>query len=301
MGAESKFNNSYVFKAYELAKAGFSDKRIAEGMGITQVTLRSWRDKFPIMADAIEEGRTKRGLKGGETFIEYVYKQLPEELRAIWVEIERIEDEELGPGRIEELFRDKSMRVRQHLFIHAYVDSNFNASEACRRLNIPRPTFESWKREEAFNMLIDEINWHKQNFFEGALVGLVRQGDTTATIFANKTLNRDRGYNDKQEISVNHNHSHSHSIDIDALPLPIDIKKLILEAVREAEKAKAGEPSRVLEIAAVAKVDAKKSRIVMEDDPELEPAPAKTSPEEPTDMVRYLPRKVKEALDLEDD
>ena len=137
---------------------------------------------------------------------------------------------------MERLLDNAGKRARQHLFLYALTASNFNASEACRKVNISRKTFENWvTTEPEFGQLIDEMHWHKKNFFESALVGLIRSGDSSATIFANRTLNRDRGYNEKFELEVKGqvNHAHAHIVQIDDLNLPIKVRRLILEAMRD--------------------------------------------------------------------
>jgi hypothetical protein len=107
-------------------------------------------------------------------------------------------------------------------------------------MNMSRKTFENWvTHEPEFGELMNEIHEHKKNFFEAALVGLVASGDSSATIFVNKTFNKDRGYNDKIELSVEgsvqHEHVHAHvhaHISVDELDLSLEVKREILQAIR---------------------------------------------------------------------
>lgn len=98
-----------------------------------------------------------------------------------------------------------------------------------------KATLNHWIRDDPeFADLLDEIHWHKKNWVEQHLMHRLASGDSAATIFANRTLNRDRGYNDKiqlehsGEVSVHHQ-----VIAVDDLSLPIDVRKKILEALRK--------------------------------------------------------------------
>lgn len=160
----------------------------------------------------------------------------------MWEEIVNIHEDQTVTkkfDKIEALLR-KGKRARQHLFIHSWVMSNFNASEACRKVNISRATFQNWMEEANFRDLIDEVHFHKKNFVEGGLMSLIEQGDTSATIFANRTLNRDRGYNEKVEVE----HTHQHSIATFNVEQVLDrvnaaAKREILQAIRDIKGEKA--------------------------------------------------------------
>jgi len=221
--------------AYEFARQGLSDARIAESMGISKVTLRKWRKNRPAFKEAIVRGR---GIVNGKSEIteyhEYIFGKLPLHLQELWEEITWAEVELNPIKRVEALLVDHGKRARQHLFIHALVASNFNVSASCSKVNISRKTFEHWVTNEPdFAELMDEMTWHKKNYFESALIRLVARGDTSAILFVNRTQNRDRGYNDKQVVehqgTINHNHT---VIQVDKLDLPLDVRRTILEAVR---------------------------------------------------------------------
>jgi hypothetical protein len=84
-----------------------------------------------------------------------------------------------------------------------------------------------------FAELVDEIHLHKKDFFESKLVELVQSGDSSATIFANKTMNRDRGYGDKT--TIEHTGTvvvEQRVVQIGDLALPVDVRRAILGAVR---------------------------------------------------------------------
>jgi hypothetical protein len=163
------------------------------------------------------------------------------------------EKEDTSTQRIEALLGDHGRRVRQHLWVHALICRNFNPSAACRAVNVSFDVVESWKRQDdRFRKLIEEIHEHKKNFFESQLVKLAKKGDVNAILFANRTLNRDRGYGDKTqvEISGSINHRVENLLNLDELDLPPEVLRVILDHVRKKRDAKnlaEREPAGVLE------------------------------------------------------
>lgn len=159
---------------------------------------------------------------------EYVYKSLTPEAKEMW---DRLKS---AGGNDERKWLLKSInrkRIRQELFVHALICSTFNASRACQMVGVAQETLRKWKRDANFMMLLEEVQFHKKNFFENALVGLVQEKHAGAVIFANRTLNADRGYSERMKIE------HSGAVDVgafsfDDLDLDIDTKRKVLEAIR---------------------------------------------------------------------
>jgi transcriptional regulator with XRE-family HTH domain len=229
-------DENYV-TAYELARNGMSEQKMAKAIGVSVSTLRKWKRNKPALSDAIRRGAgDPNGSSPTQSFHEYIYQKLPPELAELYNQIEACESEPNGIKKIEAILRKHGKRARQHLFLHALVSSNFNVSRACSMIQISRKTFESWVTSEPeFHELMQEMDFHKKNYFESALIGLIARGDSSATIFANKTINRDRGYNEKLDLNVSgtieHEHLHAH-IAVDELQLKIETKKEILTALR---------------------------------------------------------------------
>lgn len=239
-----KFVDTMPVDAYILARQGMTNNAIAQTFGVNDVTFSDWIRKRSTLRYALERAREGGGAK---TFQEYVYQQLPADLQKLWDEIEMWQDHESGMERLEILLSSQTKRVRQSLWMHAMVCCNFNPSEACRKLALSRRTVDDWaKHDPDFSRLLDEINWHKKNFFEEGLIRLVRSGNVLATVFANRTVNRDRGYSEKLE--VNHsgtiNHEHHHLISIDKLNLPLETRLAILDAIEAVE---AADPSKTID------------------------------------------------------
>jgi hypothetical protein len=102
--------------------------------------------------------------------------------------------------------------------------------------------------------LIDEIQFHKSEFFETALIDCVEARETSAVIFANKTFNRDRGYGASVDIRGNiHHTTDANSAAVDLLELSEYLsqsaKTELLDALRKREeKKKLASSTRVLPI-----------------------------------------------------
>ena len=235
-----KWKERFVLDAYDLAREGMCEKNIARALGVSQPTLSDWKTRYPLLGRALR--RAYKSLSSVEdsegdsisTFRGYVYNRLPQELQVLWDEINQIDKKKTGVEQIERLLSRRGTEARQHLFLYAWTASNFSTSQALRKVNISYSTFRKWGEDPTFSSLVTEIQWHKKNFFESSLINLVKSGDTGATIFANRTLNADRGYSEKVQVSHEHSGTITHAhIDIDELDLPVNIRRLILQAVRK--------------------------------------------------------------------
>lgn len=232
-----RFKPSYYVKIYELSREGMSLTQIAGALGVDKRTLRAWRDKDPAVKEALRKGKSIRDSNRGETFSDYVYKRLPEHLKELWDEM-RAADREKNPEKSIELMISKhGKRTKQLLFVHALVSSNFNAAEACRKIGLPYVTFTKWKEYDAkFHELLGFIHEMKKDFVEGCLMNLIADGDAGATIFASKTLNRDRGYDPRVTIEHTGSVKHAHlSLDKILERLPPKAQRMILQQIRNGE------------------------------------------------------------------
>lgn len=68
-------------------------------------------------------------------------------------------------------------------------------------------------------------------------MGLVKQGDSAATIFASRTLNRDRGYDPKLTVEHTGQVQHSHVLSLETIipQLSPKAQREILAAIEKAE------------------------------------------------------------------
>lgn len=230
------WDDDLYVKVYEFARSGMTVREMAEALGIRVHKFYNWIKENPALAKAATTGRSPKG-DSGEKFFEYVYKRLPAHLKVIWDALEQYEEDFSGDTpeeMIEALFHDRGIRARQHLWVHALVSSNFNASEACRRVNICGPTLTNWCADPGFAELVGALHTIKKDWIEEHLMKLVGRGDTAATIFAARTQLRDRGYNPRLDVHVSGGLEHLHAEvgvgDLEALPL--EERRRVLAALR---------------------------------------------------------------------
>lgn len=231
------WKDSLSFVIYELAKLNVSESKMAVLMGVSKLTLRRWKK---------DKRLVRLALKAAEKFLENnkaaeqkrtaFYQALPKELQDVWSDMLMIMKEGINPLRkIDYILRDKGTKARQHLFFHALVELNMNVNAAMRINNLDKKVIDYWIESDfEFAGLFNQIKWYKQNFYEAALIRLVDAGDSAATIFANKTYNRDRGYNEKHEIQINGAVQHTgFSLDDLLDDLSVEAQSEILEAIRK--------------------------------------------------------------------
>jgi hypothetical protein len=234
-----KVYNSFIpVLAYKMARSGMRNNDIAEEFGIREKSFHIWLLKHPDLKKAVELGRTDRG--DGKTLTEWIYQRLDPELQQLWDKIEQFDAEPNSVVKIELLLQGHGESVRQQLFLHALVQNNFSPSAAMRKVNMDRRRLERWLNEDPrFAELVREVQWHKGNFFEEALAKLVKQGVTSAVLFANKTFNAKRGYATTSKLQVEHSGSIVHGVlDLaELLPqLSQAAQQEILSALRQREE-----------------------------------------------------------------
>lgn len=238
-----KFEDTMYVTAYQYARDGMSDEQIGKALGVSGPTFRRWCGDNDALADAVARGRAVVDGQDGITFPEYVYRHLPPDLRALWDEINECAELDNGFERVEALLKNGGIRARQHLFIHALAQSCFNVSASMRRLHVTRKMYDNWRANDPeFATLIDEMHFHKKNFFETAFIGRVAAGDTAAILHAVRSQLGDRGYNDKIQIEHSGTVEHRHTVDVTELGLTLDV----LVTIREAMRAKREHDERAL-------------------------------------------------------
>lgn len=237
---KKKWHDDYYFKIVDLAKSGMSKNQIVNTLGWSMGTLKRFMRLKPLLKEKLEEALRTQGHR--QTYKEYVYNLLPDKLKRVWDKLKEMEKQEVGVSRVEALLSKYGKDVRQHLFLYALTELQFNVSRACKRVNVTLHTFRKWCEEDPdFAELVDEMNFHKGNFFEEHFIKLIQAGDSAATIHAMKTYNRERGYNDKQEITVTGEFTHKHQMvtmeELDNME-PEQLQK-IMEAIENKKEPKA--------------------------------------------------------------
>lgn len=229
-----------VIKLYNYAKAGLGKTALASAMGMELRTLIDLKKREPIFRDAIERGRRDREDEGKDNLSNFIYKRLPKDLKELWDRILATDNQNEADAteQVRMLFASRGREARQHIFLYAYVRCDFSLSEACRITATHFRTVMAWRKDSPkFQELCNEILQHKKNFFESALIKLVKQGDTSAIIFANKTINRDRGYTEK--LIIEDDSARAPVLDVSTLDLPLEVRKQILEAIRKKKELEA--------------------------------------------------------------
>ncbi len=229
-----KWDDRFYLQVYQLTKLGKTNKEVAEAIGVDEHTLKKWKAHRPALAEAFDEGMKR----SEQTFADYVFDRLPPKLQETWQQLQRFEENPNALKKITSLMANQGIRARQHLFIQALISKNFNASKAISSLGMSYGVLMQWARNDPnFSDLLNEIEWHRKNFYEDSLFELVKEKNPAATIFVNKTKNKDRGYGAKLEVehSGSIEHQHRQVLDLDKLNLPFDLRKQLLDHIAEQE------------------------------------------------------------------
>ena len=234
---KSIWKDTFVLQAYELAKSGMKERNMAKALGISFGTFALWERKKPLFRMAIKAGRKAHKKKNGKDFSlhDFIAGRLSEDLRDLWHKINRCDTLKNGTERLEALLADRGVRARQALFFHAFIMGNYTVSPALRKVNISRSTFELWKKDPEFLRLFEECKEIKGDFFEEHLCMLVAGGNPYATIMANQTYNRHRGYGPKVDVNVGGEIRHS-IVPIDSLNLSLKERKQLLSKIRKVKQ-----------------------------------------------------------------
>lgn len=193
----------FLVHIYRMLRLGIEEVPMCQSLGFSRKTFWVWQQEKPELAECVALARKEYG--ESQDFPSWVYNKLSPELKKLWDKIKVFEKEPNGIAKIELMLQDNGKRVRQQLFLHALVVNRFSPSAAMSKVNVGKKEFDSWLRNDVdFALLVDEIQWHKGNFFEECLINLVSEGNPAAVLFANKTFNRTRGYGDRRQLDVYH-------------------------------------------------------------------------------------------------
>jgi len=220
--------------AYIMARAGMENQEISAALRVNNTTFSLWQRLHPELAYALQTAR-KKPKEGDETFEQYAYTQLPPKLQELWDKIDYWFDHANGYEKIRMLLDGQSLRVRQSLWLHAIISSNFDVSHACHMVGVNRAVLKQWEEDPDFVELLEELKFHKGNFYEKALNDLVVFRHPGAVVFANKTFNADRGFGEKLEVKGEIQHLHGFVISVDQLDLTLEEKLKLLEKVQAAK------------------------------------------------------------------
>ena len=236
-----KLNLRFILDWYDAWLREAESSKVAAALEISNQVLHKRLAAHPELQEAKALAEERRGKQ--DTFIGYVYQQLSPKSKALWDQLSFWNDSEHAYEKIEAILKGQTRELRQELWIHALCTSNFNLSTACRLVGVTRAVLEDWSKDLAFRQMIEEIQWHKKNFFEHALMDLVDQRHPGAVLFVNRTVNADRGYGEKLE--VEHSGSVGTGFSLEDLDLPLNTRLEILAAIRKRKEQEAEAPIEV--------------------------------------------------------
>lgn len=227
------FTPDRIWQAYQAALTATSDKELATILGISEDRLKAWKGEHPPFYRAIVAARAhSTGASGAATALtQHVSNSLPKELRDLWEDLSG--DNLTAQETVRYNLATKGDYDRQRLLVHALSVTRFDLNRCCQILDISKAKLDSWvQTDPRFAQLWEQVHWAKQNFLESALMEKVAEGDTKSIIFANQSVNRDRGYGQSVKIEATHHHVHA-VVDVTKLALDVETKSKILDAIRE--------------------------------------------------------------------
>jgi len=229
--ANTQWREELIIECFKMAQQGFSESKMIKTIGCSPTTFRHWKKTKAVFKKALEDGKKKP--EHLPAFHDYVFQRLPEDLQEVWENIMDFDSPDTPKEWIRNLLKDKGELAKKQLFIFALTKYNFNPSEALRQIGLSKWYLDKWIDEDKdFAAIVDELHWHKKNFFESHLIALVRTGNPHAIIFVNKCFNRDRGYSEQMEVKV----THQQQLDLASLDLPIETQRQVLEAMRKKQR-----------------------------------------------------------------
>lgn len=268
-----QWNDGIIITAYELAKAGNSNPKIASALGLQNTTkINKLMLKYPALKTAVDKGRELYYKKNGQnrttsmvTFSDFVFNQLPPKLQTYWDKLNRVNEDkiyvcqncskehQIKPSKckscgydlftkrasitkIESLLESGGENVRKWLFLYAWAcEFTFKLSKALQKVNISRSTFERWKDEDKeFKAMVDTVLEYKVDFIEEAAMDLVVMREPSIVKAMLQMLGRKRGYVlDEKTFNINNFEMMNNFIAIEQMGLPIEMEKMILERVRQ--------------------------------------------------------------------
>lgn len=223
-------DENYV-NIYELRKAGASKKEICDVLEVDKKTLEYWIECRPALAAVFEQTEPN---KNGED--EFFYKQLNPEYQAIWDELKKVSKKISTWDRAKMMLDNAGEKARQRLFLHALCVTCFSVNQSMKMVGVSKSDLSKWERDPMFVKLAGQIEWHKKNFIDDAMLKLVARGVPAAVMFAAKTMNKDRGWQEKH--IVEHTGEVAHTVKLADLleKMPLDQQLAILDTFKDMEE-----------------------------------------------------------------
>lgn len=96
------------------------------------------------------------------------------------------------------------MNIKKKAFLKSYVANFGNITASCNVTKIDRGTYYNWIKDKEFKDAVDNCEPKEvyKDFIENKLQKLINEDNPSAIIFACKTICKDRGYIERQEIET---------------------------------------------------------------------------------------------------
>ena len=241
-----KFKNRYYVDVYRHAYDGLNKTQISKKIGVSLHTFSRWLKRDSDLKYAMKTGKAdlklikkppKTEAELANNFLDYVYGQLPDELKDVFDHLNIADKPESNVRKVERMLSKHSVEDRQRLLLHSYVYSCFDMSSAMRMAHVKKETLDRWvKNDINFAEILNELNWHRKNYVEGALFRRIEAGDTKAIIFANECINRDRGFIKRVDVRVEETQTSNIDWDIADLDLEPEVMEKVLKAIEQKEQ-----------------------------------------------------------------
>lgn len=221
-----KWDDSNYVTAYRLARGKMTDRQIRQSIGASETTFKKWLVKYPALRKAIDEGRDT-SLESDHRAV--MVAKMDDETRELWDQLNSTHSSERTRARTHLLVAAK--RTKQLLYAQSLIRCDFHATRAREMVGVSRKTVQAWTATDPrFKRLLEAAKEAKKDLYESALVKLVAAGSEAATLFANRTVNRDRGYGDHATLDINQTvEDRRAAVEIDKLPL--ELRRQLLEAL----------------------------------------------------------------------
>jgi len=228
MKANKKINLKFLLTLYDCLLRGMKLGALSATLDVPQDTLNWWRKNREDVKTVYEVAEARK--QRVADFNEFMLGKLSKPARKMWNRVEwYLEADE---NEVPDVMNgDLANELRQEIFLHAMLSTNWNTSKSARLAGVTRDTVERWKEQVNFKMAMKELQEAKKDYFETALMRLVDEGYPGAIVFANRTQNADRGYNEKMQVEHTGTIHHA-ALNLDDLELDFETRRKILDAVR---------------------------------------------------------------------
>jgi len=98
----------------------------------------------------------------------------------------------------------KRLTKKQKEFLEIFFKNLGLVTQSCKAANLSRAMYYRWLEQPLFKEAIEESKTSVKDFGEAELFNLMKTGNPAAVIFFNKTQNKDRGYIEKSEQTIEH-------------------------------------------------------------------------------------------------